>query len=207
MTVAHLAPASSFRPQSERAQAAVRALYALPKRYFLYVGSAKPHKNLDLLRRVWRKMAEQLGDHVPWLVLVGPGLEQGVGMASWRCLGFVPEADLPALYAAARGFLFPSLYEGFGLPVLEAMACGTPVVCSDIPALAEVAGDAAWRLSPRDEQAWAEAILALWEDDALREGWAGRALERARAFTWEKTAARTVEAYVRAASREPFVTE
>ena len=199
ITVAHLAPAPSFRPQPRAVVTQVRARYGVPEHYFLYVGSAKPHKNIALLRRVWQRLAQRLGNRAPTLVLVGP-IEKMAPVVHWQYLGFVPEADLPALYGGARGFLFPSLYEGFGLPVLEALACGTPVVCSDIPALAEVTGQAAWRLPPHDERAWEDAILTLWEDDAARQKWARQGLARARAFTWEQTAARAVTAYRKALS-------
>lgn len=201
ISVAPLAPAPYFRPQPPERVAAIRERYSLPEHYFLYVGSAKPHKNLALLLRVWISLHERRSEEIPALVLVGPLGNMGEMSVSAeevprvRALGFVPEDALPALYAGATAFLFPSRYEGFGLPVLEAMACGTPVVCSDIPALAEVAGDAAWRIPPEDEEAWQRAIEVVWQDPQERERWRERARERAGQFTWARTADRVVQAY------------
>ncbi len=199
LTVAHLAPAPHFRPQPQEAIARVRERYALPARYFLYVGSAKPHKNVDFLVQVWETMTRQ-NTSIPLLVLVGLG-SQGKGWTSTgaplRVLGFVPEEELPALYAGARAFLFPSLYEGFGLPVLEAMACGTPVVCHTIPALQEVVGEGGWLLAINDMAGWGEAIMTLAWDDHARAVWSERALARAGAFTWERTAEVVAKVYAR----------
>jgi glycosyltransferase involved in cell wall biosynthesis len=117
-------------------------------------------------------------------------------------LGPVPQADLPALYSAATLFVFPSLYEGFGLPVLEAMACGTPVVCSRIPSLVEIAAEAACYLPPTDHQQIAEAVLRLWEDREVRTQLKERGFRRARGFSWQKSAASTLKVY-RRVTRQP----
>lgn len=114
-------------------------------------------------------------------------------------LGPVPEADLPALYSAATAFVFPSLYEGFGLPVLEAMACGTPVICSAASSLPEVTGDAALLVDPTDTGALAAAIARLMSDEALRLELARRGLAQAARFSWERTAAATLDLYRRLA--------
>ncbi len=199
ITVAPLAPAPHFRPQSAEAIGRVRERYGLPEDYFLYVGSAKPHKNVGLLLRVWERLSRGYRE-IPTLLLVGLQSEREKWQGAnpfLRGLGFVPESDLPALYAGARAFLFPSLYEGFGLPVLEAMACGTPVVCSAIPALREIVGDAGWLLSPREVEAWEEAVVTLWQDERARATWGERALARARAFSWERTAEIVVGVYRR----------
>ncbi len=201
ITVAHLAPAPQFRPPTAEERARVREQYQLPDRFLIYVGSDKPHKNVGLLLRVWRVLERRTAPALPpTLVLVGPmrHLAQSSLPTATRVLGFVPEEDLPTLYGTAWACLVPSLYEGFGLPVVEAMACGTPVLCSDIPPLAEVAGDAAWRLPPRDAQAWADAILTLWESTHSRDRWRERALQRAPHFTWGHTAARVIQAYRKA---------
>ena len=110
-------------------------------------------------------------------------------------LGPVREEDLPALYSGARAFVFPSLYEGFGLPPLEAMACGTPVACSDIPSLRETAGDAALLFDPKDPGAIAAALDRLLTDAALREDLHERGLRRAAELTWDAAAQRTLQAY------------
>ena len=129
----------------------------------------------------------------------------------------MPEADLPALYAAATVFVFPSLYEGFGLPVLEAMACGTPVICSDASSLPEVtsspgplspwergsAASAALLVDPNDTDALAAAMVRVLADEALRRELAQRGLAQAACFSWERTAAATLERYRQLAVEKP----
>jgi glycosyltransferase involved in cell wall biosynthesis len=112
-----------------------------------------------------------------------------------RFLGTVPEQDLPALYSGAVLFVFPSEYEGFGLPVLEAMACGTPVVCSNRSSLPEIAGPAAVYVDPEDSSAIAAGLARVLEDDDLRESLSAQGLERARTFSWERTARETLRIY------------
>ena len=119
---------------------------------------------------------------------------------SLHVLGFVPDDDLPALLTAAEVFVFPSLYEGFGLPPLEAMACGTPVVASDSSSLPEVLGDAALLVPPGDVAALAGALARLLDDGALRARLRERGLARAASFTWERTARATLAAYREAAA-------
>jgi glycosyltransferase involved in cell wall biosynthesis len=136
-------------------------------------------------------------------VLVGPRgwLDEPVVAAAERLadrvrlLGPVPAADLAALYAAATAFVFPSLYEGFGLPPLEAMAQGTPVVASRASCLPEVLGDAALLVAPDDEEALAEALRAILADPGLRAELSQRGLARAARFSWERTAASTLAVY------------
>ncbi|MBS1252871.1 MAG: Mannosylfructose-phosphate synthase [Anaerolineales bacterium] len=110
-------------------------------------------------------------------------------------LGQVAETDLPALYSGADLFVFPSLYEGFGLPVIEAMACGAPVACSNTSSLPEVAGDAAVYFDPINEDDIAESIRRALGDADLRESLSARSLEQAAKFSWERTAQLTLEAY------------
>ena len=109
--------------------------------------------------------------------------------------GYVPDADLPALYGGATAFVFPSLYEGFGLPPLEAMACGTPVVTSNVSSLPEVVGDAALTVDPTDVKAIAEAINGILDNPALAADLRARGLARAKQFTWERTAQQTLAVY------------
>ncbi|HXF68947.1 MAG TPA: glycosyltransferase family 1 protein [Thermoflexus sp.] len=189
---------ASYGPQPPEHGTAVLRRYGLQSPYALYVGINKPSKNLGRLLEAWRRVREHLGPG--WasalLVLVGPWdprypLTFGEGV---RHLGMVPEEDLPALYAGARLFVFPSLWEGFGLPVLEAMACGVPVACSDIPALREVAGEAAQYFDPQDVDAMARAIAEAWER-AGDPAWRAACRARAARFSWEETARRTLEAY------------
>ncbi len=195
ITVTPLAPAPHFRPLPDSAQEAFRRRYGLPLRYGVYVGSAKGHKNLPFLFKVWESFARTVGDEPPCLVIVGPEGKHAVLPPGIRYLGFLPEAELPSLYAAARVFLFPSRWEGFGLPPLEAMACGTPVLCSDIPPLQETVGDGGQLLPLHDVTPWVDALHALWFKDAERAFWRARALRRAQSFSWTHTAERTVAGY------------
>ncbi len=110
-------------------------------------------------------------------------------------LGYVPGEDLPYLYNAATVFVYPSLFEGFGLPVLEAMACGTPVIVADTSSLPEVVGDAGVRVPPLDVEAWADALAEMYEDAQRRREFGERARRRASAFSWERTAALTLNVY------------
>ena len=196
-----------FRPQPAAEQARVRALYGLPDRFFLYVGINKPHKNLESLIAAYAALTGSK----PALVIAGPwderypepralaarlGLETAV-----RFLGPVGEADLPGLYAAATAFVFPSRYEGFGLPVLEAMACGTPVACSNVSSLPEVAGDAALFFAPDDTPALTGVLRRLSDDSALCADLRARGLAQAARFSWPLTAQRTLEVYRRVSGK------
>jgi glycosyltransferase involved in cell wall biosynthesis len=123
------------------------------------------------------------------------------GDKSIRWIGRVHEEDLPALYSAAEVFVFPSLFEGFGLPVIEAMACGTPVICSNVTALPEVAGGAAILVDPSDVRGLAEALDRVLGDSDLQADLRGRGLARAHQFSWERTASETLAIYRRICPR------
>ncbi|MBC7222825.1 MAG: glycosyltransferase family 4 protein [Anaerolineae bacterium] len=200
--VIHEAAAPHFRPAAPEAVAQVRRRYGLPPRFALTVGTIEPRKNLP---RLFRALAPLRGaERIPLVVAGGKGwlyeetfrtvarlgLEDQVSF-----LGYVPEEDLPALYTAADLFVLPSLYEGFGLPVLEAMSCGAPVACSQAASLQEVAGDAARYFDPHDPEAMAEAIWALWADADLRAHLREQGLRRAAAFSWERAAHETLALY------------
>ncbi len=118
-----------------------------------------------------------------------------------RLLGYVDDEHLPGLYSGARAFVYPSIYEGFGLPPLEAMACGTPVVCSNSTSLPEVVGDAAIQVDPLDVDAIGDAMLKLGNDDGLHANLRQRGLERARNFTWSKAAELTLHTLTEAAGQ------
>jgi glycosyltransferase involved in cell wall biosynthesis len=209
--VVHNGVDARFAPAPAQDAPAFRRAKGLPDRYLLYLGTLEPRKNLDLLVRAfaeWRARAGTAAGEVK-LVLAGAkgwfyeeifrrvrelGLDQATIFP-----GFVAEDELPRWYQAATGFVYPSLFEGFGLPVLEAMACGTPVLCSRAPSLLEVAGDAALTAPAEDVAAWAAALTLLLEQPNLREQLSRRGVERARGFRWDAAARATIEVYEAAA--------
>ncbi|MCU0723876.1 MAG: glycosyltransferase family 4 protein [Planctomycetes bacterium] len=188
--------------------AAVRARYGLPGDFLLYTGNHSPHKNLKTLLEALALLVGEGRDLR--LVVTGPrdrhtpavaervkslGLEPRV-----RFTGTVPDDDLFALYAEARALVFPSLYEGFGIPPLEGFACGVPVVASNAASIPEVVGDAALLADPRDAGAFRAAIARVLDEPALRADLVARGRRRLEAFSWERTARATVEAYREAAA-------
>lgn len=181
----------------------MRGAYQLPERFVLYLGNTMPHKNVE---RLIEAMALVRRAHPEVALIMGGApdkhrvsVEQAVARqgldTAVRFLGKVPEADLPGLLSSATTFAFPSLYEGFGLPVLEAMACGAPVVTSNRSSLPEVVGDAAVMVEPTDVAALAAALVALLDDEhyALRLGALGVA--QARQFTWRRCAEAHLQVY------------
>jgi glycosyltransferase involved in cell wall biosynthesis len=213
--VVHEAASSRFQPVEDPAELdRVRKSYRLPPRLILHVGTIEPRKNLArLLEALARLRSRDRMDYA--LVLVGrPGWKHESAFEAVerlnlqdavRLLGYVPTADLISLYSLADVVAFPSLYEGFGLPVLEAMACGTPVVTSAAGSLPEVAGDAAEFVDPRSVQSIAAGLRRVLGDRARWEELRARGLERARAFGWDQAARETREIYagVRAAGSAP----
>lgn len=169
--------------------------------YFLYVGTLEPRKNLPFLVEAWREVWRR--HRVP-LVLAGRRREDGPVFAEEEGLvlrGPVAEVDLPALYANALAVVYPTLYEGFGLPVLEAMQSGVPVLTSRDAAVTEVAGGAAWQGEACDARAWVEAMAAcVTEPERLAE-WRAAGLRRAAGFSWERTARETHAVYQEAVRR------
>jgi len=195
-----------MRPLGADEVAAFRARQGLTGPTLLFLGTLQPRKNLETLLRAWARTAGETG----WqLVVAGAAgwhhepifdLARELGIAdAVRFVGFVPPEDLPLWHNAADAFVYPSLYEGFGLPLLEAMACGTPVVTSETPALREVVGNAGLIVGPRDVPALAQALLQLAREPELREELAARGLRRASEFSWRRTAAETAAVYRAAA--------
>lgn len=186
----------------------LRSEYGLPPHFLLYLGTLEPRKNLQGLLRAYALLPEQLRREYP-LVLAGcHGWRQAyfrdmarslLQEGSLKMLGYVPQTDVPRLMRAADVFCFPSLYEGFGLPALEAAACGTPVLCAGSSSLPEVLGEAAESVDPHSDERIAGGLLRVLEDDGYRTTLASRGPERASMFTWQRCAEATVEAYRRAA--------
>lgn len=212
-----LAAAPRFRPQPPDAIDRVRAAHGLPDRYALTYGGFDPRKDVPTLVAAWRTVWEA---HALPLVIAGRpparehGSVRGRGAAFFsdpaalaranglppsavRPIGHVADDDLPPLLAGAALFAYPSRFEGFGLPPLEAMACGTPVAVADATSLPEVVADAGLRLPPGDVAAWSTALTALAGDDTLRRRLAAAGLARAATFTWSRTASATHAVYNR----------
>jgi glycosyltransferase involved in cell wall biosynthesis len=212
VTPVPLAAGNEYRPAAPDDVAIVCARHGLqPGGYILYVGVLEPRKNVDRLVAAFGRAVNRLGNLE--LVIAGKrgwmydqifaqvqklGLEGRV-----RFTGYVAQEELPALYSGARIFAYPSRYEGFGLPVLEAMRCGVPVVTTNVSSMPEVVGDAALLVSPEDEAALAEALIRLATNVELAASLGGRGRERAALFSWERCARETLQVYERAvADRE-----
>lgn len=209
ITPTHLAVDARYHPRmGAEGDAAVRAKYDLPERYILYMGGFDRRKNVDALMFAFTFVQEAESDRIQ-LVLAGREPQWGAGIfpdlrtyarelgieENCRWIGYVDEADKPALYRMADVFVYPSVYEGFGLPVLEAMASGTPTVARDIAAVAEVAGDGAFLVdNPRK---MGGAIISLLLQEPLRKSLINQGLGRATQFSWRKTARETFAVYER----------
>jgi len=174
----------------------VPARHGLDRPYVLAVGTLEPRKNLERLLAAWTALPERLR-HGHALALVGPrgwddrGILSAAQQAGAHLLGQVSDADLAALYAGCACFAYPSLYEGFGLPVLEAMSAGAPVVTSRVSSLPEVAGEAALLVDPRDVEAIAAALVTVLDDPGVAADLSARGRARAAEFSWERTARET----------------
>ncbi len=188
--------------------AKTRARYGLNERYIFYLGGLDQRKNVPQLVRAFSYVHRLLGDPNLQLLIAGnPDRQKGplfpdprpvaadLGMTGQIIYRFVEEEDKPALYSGAALFVFPSLYEGFGLGPLEAMSCGAPVVCSNRTSLPEVVGDAALLVDPDKTQELIEAMRRVLSDDALQKDLRARSLQRAAQFNWQKTARETLAVY------------
>jgi glycosyltransferase involved in cell wall biosynthesis len=185
LVVIHGGVGPAFTPLAERER--VTAKLGLPGRYVLTVGTNDRRKNLAALERAAQALGE-LGTELVWAGAARPQFALTDPVRGVRALGYVDEADLPGLYAGAAAFVLPSRYEGLGLPCLEAMACGTPVVAADRAALPETCGDAALLVDPDDPGAISDAVLQAVTDEETRMRLRGAGLRRAREWTWERAA-------------------
>jgi len=182
----------------------VRQRFLLTSPFLLYAGNIKPHKNVDRLIEAFSLLKKQGFEEVKLLIIGDeiskyPNLRRLVHRYQLhqqvRFLGFVPDETLAVLYRLASAFVFPSLYEGFGLPTLEAMAAGAPVITSNVSSLPEVVGDAAILIDPLDAGAIAEAMRRVLADPSLSADLTRRGRERVKAFSWERSVARIREVY------------
>jgi len=191
---------------------AFRAVHNLPERYMLFLGTLEPRKNLIALVEAYALLRQQHND-MPILVIAGAkgwyykelferilalNLQDTITFA-----GYVAREEQPLWYSGAEVFVYPSLYEGFGLPPLEAMACGIPVIASNRASLPEVVGDAGLQVEPLDVDALTRGMLGLAEDEGLHQELSLAGRDRASSFTWEKCAFDTLRVYQRAVSRLP----
>jgi alpha-1,3-rhamnosyl/mannosyltransferase len=200
ISVVPLAADETFAPAPPTEIERVRNALGLPEKYVLYIGSNKPHKNLPRLIEAWARVESDTA-----LVIAGAWdarYPQAERIAARLNLGervlfrrAIAEADLPAVISGAQWFVFPSVHEGFGLPPLEAMACGAPVICSNASSLPEVVGDAALLFDPIRIQDIARVLSDALNDARVREHLRARGLERARQFSWQRVARETMRVY------------
>jgi glycosyltransferase involved in cell wall biosynthesis len=206
VTAIHEAPRSVFRPLSMDETFVIRKRLGIEDDFVLFVGTLEPRKNLLTLLKAF----DQILRHTAWrpqLVVVGGEgwlmdetfsflKESGIN-EHLRLVGYLDDQELRALYSSCKAFIYPSLSEGFGLPPLEAMACGAPVIASRIPALREILGDAAILVEPVDVEGVARAIIDILENEEGRKSLASAGLKQAAKFSWESAAKQTYEVYQR----------
>jgi alpha-1,3-rhamnosyl/mannosyltransferase len=207
--VTYQAARPGFAPQPAERVADVRARFGLPERFFLFVGTLEPRKNLVGLLEAFAGLPRSVRAACPLAIAGGWGwnttpLEEKLQAfdlrAEVRLLGYVHDAALAALYTGCAALAWPSLYEGFGLPPLEALSCGAPVIVSDAASLPEVVGEAGLLLNAAVLPEWTAALRRMVEDDAWRQEFRRRGPARAAQFSWPRCAAQTLQVYVRALS-------
>ncbi len=196
-----------FAPLPDPEIAAFRAQKGLPERFLLFLGTLEPRKNLPMLLRAYARLPETERRAVHLVLAGGRGwmtdeifatIAQHDLDATVHLPGYVPAEELPLWYNTADALVYPSVFEGFGLPVVESLACGTPVVVSNVSSLPEAAGNTGYSLPPDDVGAWAEALAHVIGDAAWRAEAGARGIAHAAQFTWTNTAAQTVQSYRRA---------
>jgi len=215
--VIHLGVSRNFRRDlDDDKMLKTRARYNLPAHYLFYIGNFFPFKNLASLFEALHILEKDHSISIPLIIggEIHPFFRKNIEslLVRWdiqkrvTLLGFIPEADLPFLYHMADIFIYPSLYEGFGLPPLEAMACGTPVACSSTSSLPEVVGKAARLFDPHSAEQIAQAISEILGNEALRTNLIEKGLKQAGLFTWELCARKTLELYHEVSARKSTVT-
>src|SRR6266496_509995 len=206
----HSAARKMFRPMNTERARQIRERLNITDEFVLYAGTIEPRKNLSLLVRAFEEVFRQgkpelqliLAGKKGWLVdELYQSLRRSSAGDNVMLTGYLNDEELCALYSSCKLFVYPSLYEGFGLPPLEAMACGAPVIASRISSIAEVVGPAARLVSPHSVTELATAMNELLNDDSLREGYSAAGQKRARDFSWTLTADRTRAVYTEAISR------
>jgi glycosyltransferase involved in cell wall biosynthesis len=204
ITTVHLGYQEIFRQITDAdALSTIRQQYQLPERFIFYAGAIEPRKNVPLLLTVFEKLVQQgiphdlvLAGGLGWLYEdVLTQIDSMQARERVHRIGHVPYKDLPAFYNLADVFVYPSVYEGFGLPPLEGMACGTPVITSNISSMPEFVGDAGILVPPNDEEALLDAVQRVLTDDALRQRLRETGPQRAANFTWKHTAQKTLAIY------------
>ncbi len=203
--VVHNGVDERYTPRNEGEQLAAKGKYRLPDRYVLFVGTIEPRKNVARIIQAWARIAEDIQED---LVIAG---RDGWKVAPIRqeadltdhvrrihFPGFIEDDDLPAVMSGATALVYPSLYEGFGIPVVEAMACGVPVLTSNVSSLPEIAGDAALTEDPTNVGALADSMRMLATDEALRNELSEKGLKRSKRYSWTNAAEQTLETYRRA---------
>lgn len=196
---------STYRPLPPDQLNDFSTAHDLPERFWLFVGTLEPRKNLVMLLNAYANVPKTerlpliLGGGKGWMVdEIFATIDRYQLGDEVKHVGFIPTEDLPLWYNSAEAFLYPSVFEGFGLPVLEAMACGTPVLTSNVSSLPEVAGDAGMTLPPDDPNRWTTALQQLYGDADWRTLAREQGLRRAQQFTWERTAQLTMDSYRKA---------
>ncbi|MFH1644882.1 MAG: glycosyltransferase family 1 protein, partial [Candidatus Omnitrophota bacterium] len=194
--VVYLAVDSIYKPLTNAGQDVLNS-YGIRGDYILNVGTVEPRKNIPALIEAFSRCLKELSRDDLFLVIVGKkawGYEDCVKMTQKYSIkekivfcDYARQVDMPLLYNGAEAFVYPSLYEGFGLPVLEAMSCGIPVVCSDVSSVPEIAGEAGYYFDPNHKDSMLKALVTALNDPGLRESLSKKSLERARIFSWDKT--------------------
>jgi glycosyltransferase involved in cell wall biosynthesis len=206
VTTTYCGVSERFRPVPESEVEQFRRRHELPAEFLLFIGTIEPRKNLAGLVTAYAAYRREVAEPIPLILGGGRGwkdqhvfdLVERLGLREHvRFPGYIPGDDLPSWYSAATAFIYPSRYEGFGLPVAEAMACGTPIITSAVSSLPEVVGDAGLLVDPDDERALAAAMTRLASDSELRRTLSLAGQERAAQFRWQRMAAETAGVYER----------